>query len=748
MATTSQNEALQQAREALEAQAKILERLAKAPLIHGSVIKVGKKRLTIAKGAGEILDVEKAEFDLLPGDGVLIDPEGGQILEKSIPLNTGEPVTILRVDGDRAEVSVNGSNKLVFVGIHTKLKEGDEVLLNSSGHVVTHTVQFSKPRFAVSHETKVTWDSIGGQREAKAAMREAVELPFKSPEIYKAYNKRPMKGVLLSGPPGCIDGDALVAVNRAGKGFTLPLRDLVAKANGAPSRMGKDWDLTIPTMVRCFYNGEFRLRKLVGAYQKGIKPVMKLSLSDGKNDKEVRLTPDHEVLTDKGWVAAEKLTVGTVVLTNGVEVQPEQVGYNRWLDEKGYWWVATGLKNHPFFEGRKLDSYDMPEHRLTVEAGLNGYTLPEWLLVIKLGTFREVDVFLTPDQLVHHKDEDSTNNDPSNLEIVTHAEHAQAHEFRKHLPIFQAKEMIVVHCDYDGETEVFDITVEEAHNFTANGIVVHNCGKTMLGKAAATAISELCGVDKSGFLYIKGPEVLDPYVGVSEATVRKIFIKAKEHKLAHGSPAVVFVDEADAILGKRGMHHSFMEKTIVPAFLTEMDGMEESGALIILATNRPDTLDPAVVRDGRIDRKVAVSRPDRHDSRDIFKLYLGNVPIAKGLSIQELAEMAAEALFHENRALYQLTLRTRDEVAVPLSALVSGSMIAGIVDKAVSFALHRDIEAGLRKPTGVTYKDVMSGIVQTHRENLNIDHAEIIADVTAGREVIHTRRIHHVAEAA
>lgn len=474
MANT-ESEALAQARAALEEQAEFLERMAVAPLKHGTVIVVGDKRLTIAQGSGDLLDVEIPSTDvtgkritLKAGDGILLDPEGGQILEKTTPLNCGEPVTILRVDGERAEVSVGGSQKLVFVGAY-KLKEGDEVLLDASSRVVTHQVQFSKPRFAVTTETKVTWDSIGGQHEAKAAMREAVELPFKSPEIFKAYNKRPIKGVLLSGPAGC--------------------------------------------------------------------------------------------------------------------------------------------------------------------------------------------------------------------------------------------------------------------------------GKTLLGKAAATAVQEMTGASESGFMYIKGPEVLDPYVGVAEATVRKIFMKAKEHKMKTGSPAVVFVDEADAILGKRGTHHSYMEKTIVPAFLTEMDGMEETGALIILATNRPDTLDPAVVRDGRIDRKVRVTRPNLEDTRHIFKLYLSKVPLCKGESIADLSEIGSQALFHNDRALYHLTMRRgNEELIVPLSALVSGSMVAGIVDKAASFALHRDIADNSRKASGITIRDVISGIIQTHRENIDIDHAEIVQDITQGREVIHSRR--------
>lgn len=468
MAVDRNADALQQTREALKEQTEILERLAKAPLIHGTVIHVGKKRLTISRG-GELLDVEPCQFALKAGDCILLDPEGGQILEKREPLSCGEPLSILRViDSERAEVATNGTNKIIFTGEFT-LKEGDEVILDSSSRVVIHKVKETKPRFAVTQETTVTWDSIGGQHEAKAAMREMVELPFKAPGLFKSYGKKPAKGILLSGPTGC--------------------------------------------------------------------------------------------------------------------------------------------------------------------------------------------------------------------------------------------------------------------------------GKTMLGKAAATAIQSITGGTQSGFMYIKGPEILDPYVGVAEAAVRKIFQRAKEHKSQHGSPAVVFIDEADAVLGKRGTHNAFMEKTIVPAFLTEMDGMEDSGAMIILATNRPDTLDPAVVRDGRIDRKIKVTRPSLEDCANIFGLYLKNLPIQRGESADDLAAIGAAELFRDSRVLYHLTVKGGlDTVAVPLSALVSGAMVAGIVEKAVSRALHRDLKSDAKRASGISHRDIVSGVVMTHRENVDIDHSDIIHDVTGGAHIIHARR--------
>jgi proteasome-associated ATPase len=223
------------------------------------------------------------------------------------------------------------------------------------------------------------------------------------------------------------------------------------------------------------------------------------------------------------------------------------------------------------------------------------------------------------------------------------------------------------------------------------------CGKTLLARAVATSV----GADKGGFLTIKGPEVLDPYVGVTEQTIRAIFKQAKEYKLAHNREAVIFVDEAESLLAKRGAWGNYMGQTVVPTFLTEMDGLEESCALVILATNRSDTLDPAVIRDGRIDHKIEVGRPTEEEAANIFEIYLNPMPVKTSMSVKQLAEQAAEVLYSvHNQHLPH-----------------SGAMIAGIVDKASSFAIRRSIEQ--RKRDGaICQDDLFKAIEQVrHQEN-------------------------------
>lgn len=263
------------------------------------------------------------------------------------------------------------------------------------------------------------------------------------------------------------------------------------------------------------------------------------------------------------------------------------------------------------------------------------------------------------------------------------------------------------------------------------------CGKTMLGKATATALARIHrGVGaSSGFLYIKGPEILDRFVGSAETTIRQIFQRSRKHRETHGYPAVIFIDEADAIFGKRGMGiSSDVERTIVPMFLAEMDGMEDSGAFLLLATNRPDVLDSAVTRDGRIDRKIRVGRPDVDGARDIFRLYLNTVPLHNGHTVNELSENIAEELFvGSTYGLYTVCLKRSEQrrnsmLTFSLRDLCSGAMIAGIVDQATSIALRRDMANGTAN--GISSDDLVAALHRVYRENFYLSHTEALAEFT------------------
>lgn len=255
------------------------------------------------------------------------------------------------------------------------------------------------------------------------------------------------------------------------------------------------------------------------------------------------------------------------------------------------------------------------------------------------------------------------------------------------------------------------------------------CGKTMLGEAIATAISKTYGKESlnTGFIYIKGAEILSKFVGVAEDTIRQLFLMAREHKRKHGFPAVIFMDEAEALLYERGTGKSSdIERTIVPTFLAEMGGLDEWGAIVILATNRPDMLDSAVIRDKRVDCKIEVPRPDRAGCREIFLLNLKNVPL-KDATPEAMADFAVGEFFSPQYALYEIQRKNGEIIKFTLAAIVNGAMIAGIVEnKATSFALQRDLKN--KKREGVTKDDIREAIRTTLQENMPLRHAQELAD--------------------
>lgn len=254
-------------------------------------------------------------------------------------------------------------------------------------------------------------------------------------------------------------------------------------------------------------------------------------------------------------------------------------------------------------------------------------------------------------------------------------------------------------------------------------------GKTLLARAAATSIARAHGQSHAvGFQYVKGPELLSRWVGAAEEAIRNIFTAAREHKARHGYPALVFIDEADALLGRRdagahGRSASGIEATTVPQFLAEMDGLEDSGAIVLLATNRPDALDAAVTRDGRIDRRVYVGRPGPAETRAIARIHLRGRPVAAGA---DLAEAVVRAVGSTEVSW------AGGSFTMPL--VLSGAVIAGIVERAAGHALARDIEAGAAAPGGITPEDILRAAADHAQSIRHLDHSEAIADAMASAE--------------
>jgi len=288
------------------------------------------------------------------------------------------------------------------------------------------------------------------------------------------------------------------------------------------------------------------------------------------------------------------------------------------------------------------------------------------------------------------------------------------------------------------------------------------CGKTLIAKAVANSIAKklghLTGKEvRSYFLHVKGPELLNKYVGESERQVREVFKKAKE-RAADGNPVIVFFDEMDALFRTRGTGiSSDIESTIVPQFLSEIDGMERLRNVIVIgASNRQDLIDPAVLRAGRLDVKVKVGRPDVVAAKDIFSKYLSiDLPFseedlarhggdAKAL-VQKMTDLTVEAMYasSEENKFIEVTYANGEKEVLYFKDFASGALIEGIVSRAKKFAVKRAIA---KEGRGLQSEDLIRAIreeFKEHEDLPNTTNPDDWAKISGkkGEKIVHLRTI-------
>ena len=259
------------------------------------------------------------------------------------------------------------------------------------------------------------------------------------------------------------------------------------------------------------------------------------------------------------------------------------------------------------------------------------------------------------------------------------------------------------------------------------------CGKTLIAKAVANSLAQRVA-EKTGnnsarsyFLNIKGPELLNKYVGETERQIRLIFQRARE-KSEEGYPVIVFFDEMDSLFRTRGTGiSSDIESTIVPQLLAEIDGVETlKNVIVIGASNREDLIDPAILRPGRLDVKIRIERPDEASARQIFGRYLTpNLPLAdeetaaNGGPEKAVAAMIEEAVREmydsrdDNRFL-EVTYQNGDKEVLYFKDFSSGAMIENIVRRAKKLSIKRQIEGGGK---GISTQDLHDSVRQEFREH-------------------------------
>ena len=240
------------------------------------------------------------------------------------------------------------------------------------------------------------------------------------------------------------------------------------------------------------------------------------------------------------------------------------------------------------------------------------------------------------------------------------------------------------------------------------------CGKTLIAKAVANSLAARIGDGSASyFINVKGPELLNKFVGETERRIRLIFERARE-LAEEGRPVIVFFDEMESIFRTRGSGvSSDMESTVVPQLLTELDGVESlSNVIVIGATNREELIDPAILRPGRLDVKIRVQRPSKSGAREIFGKHLDDsVPLA--IPATQLIDLAVEHLFAD-RPYVELSLVNGDVEVLHYRDFVSGAMIANVVDRAKKYAIKAHLEGN---DAGITAKQLLLAIDAENSES-------------------------------
>ncbi|MGY1616454.1 proteasome ATPase [Geodermatophilus sp. SYSU D00691] len=263
------------------------------------------------------------------------------------------------------------------------------------------------------------------------------------------------------------------------------------------------------------------------------------------------------------------------------------------------------------------------------------------------------------------------------------------------------------------------------------------CGKTLIAKAVANSLAKKVAAvrgeespnsGRSYFLNIKGPELLNKYVGETERHIRLVFQRARE-KASEGTPVIVFFDEMDSIFRTRGSGvSSDVESTIVPQLLSEIDGVEGlENVIVIGASNREDMIDPAILRPGRLDVKIKIERPDAEAARDIFSKYLkADLPLHpddlaehggnRDSTITEMIQRTVERMYtesEENRFL-EVTYANGDKEVLYFKDFNSGAMLQNIVDRAKKMAIKEHLETAT---AGLRVGHLMQACVDEFKEN-------------------------------
>ena len=529
------------------------------------------------------------------------------------------------------------------------LVEGDTTLVMMLGHSIPFTVTKTRPHgiIKVTAETKLTilnepapegkglprttYEDVGGLHEEIQRVREMVELPLRHPELFQRLGIDPPKGVLLHGPPGC--------------GKTLLAR---AVANESEANF---FSINGPEIMSKFYGeSEARLREIFQQAQQNAPSIIFIDELDAIAPKREEVTGEVErrvvaqllALMDGLSGRGNVIVIGATNRPGALDPALRRPGrFDREIeigvpDKQGRYEViqihTRGMPLAPDVDLKKLSDTT------------HGYTGADVSALGRETAMKALRRYLPQINLEEERVP------PSVLEKMEVTMDDFANAYKEVTPTAMREvyiEVPTVHWDDIGGLEEAKQELKEAVEWPLKtpeifkrlgikppkGILIYGppgCGKTLLARGVATE-------SEANFITIKGPEVFSKWVGESEKAIREVFRKARM-----AAPAVIFFDEIDSLSPRRGagFSDSGVTERVISQLLTEMDGLITlEDIVVIAATNRPDLVDPAVLRPGRFDRLIYVPEPDEKGRLRIFQIYTRGMPMAKDVNLAQLATL-------------------------------------------------------------------------------------------------------------
>ncbi|KAA2283033.1 MAG: CDC48 family AAA ATPase [Candidatus Nitrosocosmicus sp.] len=535
----------------------------------------------------------------------------------------------LMTKGDTIPISVMGRRiDLVVISTHPS----GPVIINDNTKIVvseetSKAVQISQQGAAAA---SITYEDIGGLGDAVARVREMIELPLRHPELFKRLGVEAPKGVLLHGPPGT--GKTLLAKAVANETnsnfFTI----------GGPEIMSK-------------YHGESeeRLRNVFQEAEKNAPSIIFIDEIDSIAPKREEVTGEVErrivaqllSLMD-GMTSRGKVVV--IAATNRINAIDPALRRPGRFDRE----IEIGVPNRDgrlevlqiHTRGMPLDKDVNLEKLADISHGFVGADLQALAKEAAMRALRRVlpDINLSSESIPLDTLRKIIVTMQDFMDVIKETEPSAMREVFVEVPDIKWQDIGGLSSIKQELQEAVEWPLKYLGVFTyadatpPKGILLYGppgTGKTLMAKAAANE-------SEANFISIKGPELLSKWVGESEKGVREVFRKART-----AAPCIIFFDELDAIAPTRGGNHgdSHVTERVISQFLTEMDGLEIlTNVVVIAATNRPDIIDPALLRPGRFDRILYVPPPDRESRLQIIKIHTKRKPLAENVNLEELAD--------------------------------------------------------------------------------------------------------------